>query len=118
MGKPKKRVTRKRSPRQRDDFPIAVLRHLAGEVGHLCSNPTCLAPTAGPSRSRGVSNTGGGAHITAAARKGPRFDRELLSAERSSANHRLPGPPSLWLRSDDAGRDSRGIERAEVMEQR
>ena len=80
-----------RSPRPRDDFSMAVLKILAGEVGHLCSNPDCIAPTAGPSRQKGISNVGVGAHITAAAKGGPRFAKSLTPAKRSAVGN------GLWL---------------------
>lgn len=83
-----KRVT---LTRHRDDFTIPVLRHIAQEVGYLCSNPDCLAPTVGPSKQKGVSNVGVGAHITAAAPGGPRFDALLTADERRSAAN------AIWL---------------------
>ena len=77
--------------RNRDDFSVPVLREIAHEVGHRCSNPECQAPTSGPSKQKGASNVGVGAHITAAAAGGPRFDASLTPAERkSSAN-------AVWL---------------------
>jgi hypothetical protein len=77
--------------RHRDDFSVAVLRLIANEVGNLCSNPGCGAPTSGPSRSRGASNIGTGAHITAAAAGGPRYDVSLSTAERKAAAN------AIWL---------------------
>lgn len=75
----------------RDDFAAPVLRELAHEVGHRCSNPECQAPTLGPSKQKGVSNVGVGAHITAAAPGGPRFDPSLTPAQRKSAAN------AIWL---------------------
>lgn len=77
--------------RHRDDFSIPVLREIAHEVGHRCSNPECQAPTSGPSKQKRVSNVGVGAHITAAAAGGPRFDASLTPAERKSAAN------AIWL---------------------
>jgi hypothetical protein len=77
--------------KRRDDFSSAVLKQIAGEVGHRCSNPGCGAPTSGPSKTRGISNVGTGSHITAAAPNGPRYNPALTSQERgSSAN-------AIWL---------------------
>lgn len=99
-GKPRRRKTagasEKRSARKspgaaRDDFPLPALKHLAAEVGYLCSNPTCCAPTIGPSKQRGISNVGVGAHITAAASGGPRFDKRLTRAQRISAEN------GIWM---------------------
>lgn len=75
----------------RDDFKMPVLRLIAEEVGYLCSNPGCGAPTRGPSKSKGASNVGVGAHITAAALRGPRYDPTLTKAERESASN------AIWL---------------------
>lgn len=77
--------------RNRDDFAAPVLREIAHEVGHRCSNPECQAPTSGPSKQKGVSNVGVGAHITAAAPGGPRFDSSLTLAQRKSAAN------AIWL---------------------
>ena len=80
-------------PKRRDDFSVAVLREIAQEVRLECSNPDCRAPTHGPSRQKGISNVGVGAHITAAAPGGPRYDGTLTPAERSSAAN------AVWLRN-------------------
>jgi hypothetical protein len=77
--------------RNRDDFAALVLREIAHEVGHRCSNPDCQTPTSGPSKQKGVSNVGVGAHITAAAPGGPRFDPALTPAQRKSAAN------AIWL---------------------
>lgn len=87
---PKKQVTT-RPRRSRDDFSARVLKDIAAEVGHLCSNPDCNAPTSGPSKQRGTSSVGVGAHITAAAKGGPRYARKLTPAKRSAASN------ALWL---------------------
>jgi hypothetical protein len=77
--------------RNRDDFAARTLREIAHEVGNRCSNPECRAPTSGPSKQKGVSNVGVGAHITAAASGGPRFDTLLTPAQRKSAAN------AIWL---------------------
>jgi hypothetical protein len=75
----------------RHDFSMSVLRSIAEQVGYLCSNPGCGAPTRGPSKAKGASNVGVGAHITAAAAGGPRYDGSLTKAERTSADN------AIWL---------------------
>jgi len=75
----------------RDDFKMPVLRSIAEEVGYLCSNPACGAPTRGPSKSKGASNVGVGAHITAAALRGPRYDPALTKVQRESTTN------AIWL---------------------
>jgi hypothetical protein len=75
----------------RDEFKMPVLRLIAEQVGYLCSNPGCGAPTRGPSKSKGASNVGVGAHITAAASRGPRYDPTLTKLERESPNN------AIWL---------------------
>lgn len=77
----------------RDDFPPAIVKRLAERVAHLCSAPTCRAPTVGPSptRSSGVSQVGVAAHITAASDEGPRFDAKISGEERASYSN------GIWL---------------------
>ncbi len=66
---------------------------MARRVGYRCSMPTCRAPTSGPSdtRASGASNVGVAAHITAAARDGPRYDEHLSSQERQAFDN------GIWL---------------------
>jgi hypothetical protein len=85
------RSIRRVSRGSRDDFPIPVLKQLAAEVAFLCSNPKCCAPTIGPSKQRGISNVGVGAHITAAAPGGPRFNKRLTRAQRIAAGN------GIWM---------------------
>lgn len=88
---PASRALRGASRGSRDDFSLAVLRQLAAEVSFLCSNPTCCAVTVGPSQEKSISNVGVGAHITAAAPGGPRFDKRLTPAQRSAAEN------GMWM---------------------
>jgi hypothetical protein len=76
----------------RDNFPESVKQILADRVGNRCSNPDCLAITSGPQVDPGKAlNVGVGAHITAAASGGPRYDPNLSPEERS-------GPTNgIWL---------------------
>lgn len=88
---PRKKAKSVARARQPNDFPKPVLRRVAGEVGHLCSNQACGAPTSGPSATKGVSNVGVGAHITAARPTGARYDATLTVAQRKSAEN------AIWL---------------------
>ena len=76
----------------RDDFSAKTIRTLAARVGYHCSNPTCLCSTSGPALDEERSvNIGVGAHITAAAEGGKRYDPGRSPAERSS------GANGIWL---------------------
>jgi WD40 repeat protein len=83
---------------KRDDFPEAVLRPVSRRAGLHCSNPECGRATTGPQASDelGVINIGVGAHITAAASGGKRYDKSLTAEERSSAHN------CVWLCQDCA----------------
>jgi hypothetical protein len=79
-------------PMPRDNFARAVVETLARRVGLRCSNPGCGKPTAGPrSEPSAAVNIGVGAHITAAAAGGPRFDPTLTRAQRRSEEN------GIWL---------------------
>jgi len=69
----------------RDDFSAKTIRTLAARVGYHCSNPACVRSTSGPAldHERTV-NIGVGAHITAAAEGGKRYDPNMSPTERSS----------------------------------
>src|SRR6185503_3367279 len=76
----------------RDEFLDKVLKELANRAGNRCSNPECQRPTSGPtSGADGFVNIGVGAHITAAAPKGPRYDPTLSQEERSGSGN------GIWL---------------------
>jgi|GEM_PF-1459579 len=76
----------------RDDFSQQTLLILAQRVGSRCSNPACRKLTTGPqSKSTKIINIGVGAHITAAAPGGPRFNPYLSSEERKSPDN------GIWL---------------------
>src|SRR5208337_4235287 len=81
----------------RDDFPERVKDVLAKRVGLRCSNPACRQTTSGPhlDPARSVS-VGVAAHITGAARKGPRYDASLNSVQRSAITN------AVWLCQDCA----------------
>ena len=85
-----KRTVRTRSAVRRgstrDDFPPAVVRHLATEVGHHCS--LCNRVTSGPSREANrTSNAGTAAHITGASVRGPRYNENLSRDQRRAADN-------------------------------
>lgn len=76
----------------RDDFTRETLDTLAKRVGVRCSNPGCRKLTTGPrTEPTRVVNIGVGAHITAAAVGGPRFDSGLTVERRRSADN------GIWL---------------------
>lgn len=76
----------------RDDFPEKVKRALAERVAHKCSNPNCLKITIGPnSIATKSTKVGIAAHITAAAKGGPRFDEKLTPKERKDISN------GIWL---------------------
>lgn len=81
----------------RDDFTAPTKKRLAGRAGHRCSNPDCQAPTIGPQPGGdGVINLGEGAHITAAAPGGPRYDDSL------SPEQRRDDANGIWLCANHA----------------
>ena len=76
----------------RDEFPEWVKLALLLRVGGLCSRPGCGQFTIGPhSQSDKAVKNGAAAHITAAARGGPRYNPALSSRERKSADN------GIWL---------------------
>lgn len=69
--------------RRDSDFSKETLDSLRDDVGNMCS--LCERPTSGPSREANKrTNLGTGAHITAAARGGPRYDATLTTEQRRS----------------------------------
>jgi hypothetical protein len=76
----------------RDDFSKLTKDTLAKRVGFLCSNPSCRKPTVGsneiPTKSTSI---GVAAHITAASKGGPRYDKSISDAERVSFDN------AIWL---------------------
>lgn len=79
-------------PSLRDNFPEPVKRKLEGRVSSKCSNPDCRASTKGPAaKGDATVNVGVAAHITAAARKGPRYDEKLTEKQRRSFRN------GIWL---------------------
>lgn len=77
----------------RDDFTKKTIRILAERAGQCCSNPDCNQNTSGPSDDGSSESTrlGKAAHITAAAKGGPRYDKTLSQEQRSSPEN------GIWL---------------------
>lgn len=76
-------------PNKRDDFTEATKRKAASRAGYRCSFPGCLNSTVGASMEKydGVSVTGVGAHICAAAPGGKRYDDKMTAEERRSIDN-------------------------------
>lgn len=81
----------------RDKFTEKIKRTLDTRAGHLCSNPDCRRPTAGPGlEPHSTVNIGVAAHITAASpgtpdKPGPRYDKSLTAKQRSDISN------GIWL---------------------
>ena len=76
----------------RDEFSKDTKDIVAKRVGLRCSNPNCRRPTSGPqTHPRKTVNIGVGAHITAAAAGGPRYDEQVSQEERCGIEN------AVWL---------------------
>lgn len=76
----------------RDNFTEKNARILRERVSGRCSNPECRKPTTGPKEDPNkVANVGEAAHITAAAKGGPRFDASLTPEQRREPEN------GIWL---------------------
>jgi hypothetical protein len=76
----------------RDDFPEGVRRVLAERVSYRCSHPECRALTSGPhTESDKRVSVGVAAHITAAAKGGPRYNPNLTQEERRAPDN------GIWM---------------------
>jgi hypothetical protein len=76
----------------RDDFTKETIETLAKRVGNRCSNPGCRFLTSGPSTNPlKAVNVGVAAHITAAAKGGPRYEPSLTPDQRKSIGN------GIWL---------------------
>lgn len=75
----------------RDNFAVNTKRKLAERAGFLCSY--CKCRTVGPSQEAddAVTNIGVAAHISAAAKGGPRYNPDMTSSERSYITN------GIWL---------------------
>ena len=72
--------------KERDDFNPKTTEILAKRASYICSNPDCRCLTLCPSEKdiEKYIYIGKGAHITAAARNGPRYDSSLTREQRFS----------------------------------
>lgn len=78
--------------KMRDDFDNATKDTLAKRVGFRCSNPNCRQLTSGPQKTKNKSvNIGVASHITAASKRGPRYDPNITPEERKSIKN------GIWL---------------------
>lgn len=76
----------------RDNFTLKTKEILAKRVGYFCSNPNCRRLTIGPSSDKEKSiNIGVAAHISAASKKGPRFDSTITHTQRKHISN------GIWL---------------------
>jgi WD40 repeat protein len=91
------RQTTNKNDKNRDNFLKGTRDTLYRRVGGFCSRPGCPKQTTGPhSDEDKATDTGVAAHITAAARGGPRYDPSLTSTQRKSADN------GIWLCQDCA----------------
>lgn len=82
---------------QRDDFSEITKKLLRDKVSGLCSKPDCHILTRGPnSKANKVTSIGQAAHITAAAKGGPRYDELLTKEQRKSHEN------GIWLCNNHA----------------
>lgn len=75
--------------KQRDNFEKTVIEVIAKRASFICSNPDCRCLTLAASvieEEKFIYN-GIAAHITAAAKGGPRYDDKMTPEERSSINN-------------------------------
>lgn len=76
----------------RDNFSQNTIETIASRVGYKCSCPSCGVDTRGPSSNSSKKiSLGEAAHITAASPDGPRYDSNLTSDQRKSAEN------GIWL---------------------
>ncbi|MES2408022.1 MAG: hypothetical protein V4528_11955 [Pseudomonadota bacterium] len=76
----------------RDEFVEKTKRVIQDRAGNRCSNPECRVLTSGPNaHPERSTKTGVAAHITAASAGGPRYNPNLTSDQRQSAEN------GLWL---------------------
>ena len=76
-----------------DQFSKLTKELLAKRAGHICSNPSCGAPTVGPSLANPTKavNAGVGSHISANSAGGARYDANLTSEQRRDIGN------GIWL---------------------
>jgi len=76
---------------ERDDFTQKTKDTVAKRAAYYCSNPNCSKLCIGPAEKilDNVSYIGIVAHITAASKGGPRYDKNLSSKERKSVKNAI-----------------------------
>ena len=76
----------------REEFLANTKRVLQDRAGSFCSNPECFILTSGPSvNDSRAARSGIACHITAASPKGPRYDPNMTTEERTSSKN------GIWL---------------------
>lgn len=82
---------------RRDNFSGSTIKLLYDKVNGLCSKPDCRILTRGPNSKVGkITSIGQAAHITAAAKGGPRYDASLTKEQRKSYEN------GIWLCNNHA----------------
>ena len=73
----------------RDEFSAPTRELLAKRSGYICAYPGCRRMTIAGSddRKSGLTMTGVAAHITAASKKGPRYDPDMSAEERAGESN-------------------------------
>ena len=73
----------------RDGFLLSVRDTIAKKSGYICAYPDCKKMTVSGSADRqsGITVLGVAAHITAASKKGPRYDKDMSHEERKSESN-------------------------------
>jgi len=96
--------------KNRNNFSRTTTVIMAQRVGYICSNPTCGQLTIGANEIKNKSTSIGiGAHITAAATGGPRYDENLTAEQRSHFNN------GIWLCSNCAKLIDTDIEKYSIL---
>ena len=77
--------------KSRDDFDSKTVSVAKMQAAYICSNPVCRRLTIAPSISdeNKVQYIGKVAHITAAAKGGPRYDKDISEIERKSLSNAI-----------------------------
>ncbi len=93
----------------RDNFTPKTISVLRERVAHKCSDPDCRIVTSGPSTDKDkVNRIGEAAHICAAAKGGPRYDKKMTSDQRKSIEN------GIWLCSNCADKIDKDWKRYSV----
>jgi hypothetical protein len=81
----------KSKPKVRDNFSPKIIEQLKMRAAFICSNPSCSVMTIAPAieNENQFQYIGKAAHITAAAKGGPRYDSNLASEKRTSIDNAI-----------------------------